>query len=118
MEKVYMEVPRKNSNVWRSEDVSPYDFRDSDKKEKEYDRYMNEEDEYDMDAIMDELDRMDMQDECSPESDMYENGNIDWRCNEDVSQKMRQMNVERKTIVEEENPKRTTTTWLRVSRVY
>ena len=136
MEKVYMELPKKNLRVWKNDDISPYDFRDDGRinrysnedlrndrysnEELRNDRIQNEEDEYDMDAIMEELDRMDeeMQDECSPESDMYDNGNIDWRCNEDVSQNMSSMHVERKTIVEEENPKRKTTTWMRVTRVY
>lgn len=124
MEKVYMELPKKNLRVWKNDDISPYDFRDEIRNETRNeirnDRYSNDEDEYDMDAIMDELDRMDedMRDECSPESDMYENGNIDWRCNEDVSQRMTQMSMERKSIVEEENPKRKTTTWIRVTRVY
>lgn len=119
MEKVYMEVPKKNTAVWRSEDISPYDFRNNESNVHN-DRFVTDEDEYDMDAIMDELDRIDedMVDECNPESDMYENGNIDWRCNEDISQNVRQMNIDRKTIVEEENPKRKTTTWMRVSRVY
>jgi len=123
MEKVYMELPKKNLRVWKNDDISPYDFRDElrneTRNEVRNDRYSNDEDEYDMDAIMDELDRMDdMMDECNPESDMYDNGNIDWRCNEDVSQRMTQMSMERKSIVEEENPKRKTTTWIRVTRVY
>lgn len=122
MEKVYMELPKKNLRVWKNDDISPYDFRDELRNDRYSNdvQYNNEEDEYDMDAIMDELDRMDedMQDECNPESDMYENGNIDWRCNEDISQNLREMHVERKSIVEEENPKRKTTTWMRVTRVY
>ncbi len=153
MEKVYMELPKKNLRVWKNDDISPYDFRDDIRNESRNevrnerysndelrndrysneelrndrysnddmrDRYNNEEDEYDMDAIMDELDRLDdeMRDECNPESDMYDNGNIDWRCNEDISQNMREMHIERKMIVEEENPKRKTTTWMRVTRVY
>ena len=141
MEKVYMEAPRRNTNTWRSEDISPYDFRDENppstpqenrnnqeirdtrtpnRMTQNSTRYASEEDEYDMDAIMEELDRMDEElgDECSPESDMYDNGNIDWRCNEDVSQNMSSMHVERKTIVESDNPKRKTTTWMRVTRVY
>ena len=135
MEKVYMEVPKKKLGVWKSDDVSPYDFRDDVRNEFRNDmrnelrnevlndrldeRYMHEEDEHDMDAIMDELDKMgELQDECNPENDMYDYGNIDWRCNEDISQQMSQMNIERKTIVEEENPKRKTTTWMRVTRVY
>lgn len=136
MEKVYMELPKKSLRVWKNDDISPYDFRDDERMNRYSNedvrnnklnnediinkRYQNEEDEYDMDAIMEELDRMDeqMQDECSPESDMYENGNIDFRCNEDVSQNMSSMHLERKTIVEEENPKRKTTTWMRVTRVY
>ena len=135
MEKVYMELPKKSLKVWKNDDISPYDFRDELRNEKysneevrneryndefRNDRYISDEDEYDMDAIMDELDRIDMEmgDECSPESDMYDNGNIDFRCNEDISQNMTQMHVERKTIVEEENPKRKTTTWMRVTRVY
>ena len=123
MEKVYMELPKKNLRVWKNDDISPYDFRDElrneTRNEVKNNQYSNDEDEYDMDAIMDELDHMDdMMDECNPESDMYDNGNIDWRCNEDVSQRMTQMSMERKSIVEEENPKRKTTTWIRVIRVY
>ena len=120
MEKVYMELPKKNLRVWKNEDVSPYDFRDDHVNEPRNDQYSDYDDEYDMDAIMDELNRMEyeIEDECNPESDMYENGNIDWRCNEDISQNMKEMHIERKSVVEEENPKRKTTTWMRVKRVY
>ena len=145
MEKVYMEAPRRNTNTWRSEDVSPYDFRDEGmsqeslnrsiaenrntvdtrrpsqeiRKQDYANRYANEEDEYDMDAIMEEMNQMeDIEYDCHPELDMYDNGNIDWRWNEDVSQNPRNMTIDRKTIVEEENPKRKTTTWMRVRREY
>ena len=60
----------------------------------------------------------DIEYDCHPELDMYDNRNIDWRWNEDVSQNPRNMTMDRKTIVEEENPKRKTTTWLRVRREY
>lgn len=156
MEKVYMEVPKKNSRTWRSEDVSPYDFRDDirevtperraneprttldnrsvqenystpDNRTHQNNRiyldsqHMNEEDEYDMDAIMEDMDMIEdeLENGLYPQRDMYDNGNIDWRCNEDVSQNnMKTMTVDRKTIVEEDNPKRTTTTWMRVRREY
>lgn len=140
MEKVYMEAPRRNTNTWRSEDISPYDFRDENppstpqenrnnqeirdtrtpnRMTQNSTRYASEEDEYDMDAIMEEMNQMeDIEYDCHPELDMYDNRNIDWRWNEDVSQNPRNMTMDRKTIVEEENPKRTTTTWLRVRREY
>ena len=147
MEKVYMEAPRRNTNTWRSEDVSPYDFRDENPTPQENlnrsiaenrntvdtrrnpqemrtqdysNRYANEEDEYDMDAIMEEMNQMeDIEYDCHPELDMYDNGNIDWRWNEDVSQRCpKNTTMDRKTIVEEENPKRKTTTWMRVKHEY
>lgn len=148
MEKVYMEVPKRNTKTWRTEDISPYDFKDdisydrntnqenthfeeralqrnrmqeSNLKNRMQDHFDNEEDEYDMDAIMEDMNRIDdeLENECYHEADMYENGNIDWRWNEDVSQSTnKNMTIDRKTIVEEENPKRTTTTWMRVKRQY
>lgn len=170
MEKVYMEAPRRNTNTWRSEDISPYDFRDEnpqtmpqdtsnrlstergtqntrtqeriplenqttqesrirsnldnrisqDNRTQYPNRYISEEDEYDMDAIMNEMNELeDIEYDCNPELDMYDNGNIDWRWNEDVSQRCpKNMTMDRKTIVEEENPKRKTTTWMRVKREY
>lgn len=120
MEKVYMEVPKKNMKMWKPEDISPYDFKD-DIQVNSYDRYSDNEDEYDMDAIMEELNKIDdeLENECIHEDDMYENGNIDWRCNEDVSQNNeRKMSIDRKTIVEEDNPKRKTTTWMKVTKFY
>ena len=121
MEKVYMEVPKTSKRVWRSNDISPYDFKDDARMNNiSMPSYQNEEEEYDMDAIMDELNHMDdeLEGECMPEDDMYDNGNIDWRWNEDVSHQDQKMCIERKTVVEEENPKRTTTTWMRVKREY
>ena len=29
MEKVYMELPKKNLRVWKNDDISPYDFVDN-----------------------------------------------------------------------------------------
>lgn len=135
MEKIYMETPRRNTNTWRKDDISPYDFRDDVTQVKQenfnqssnqtnenrmnQNRYMSEEDEYDMDAIMDEMNQLeDIEYDCHPELDMYDNGNIDWRWNEDVSLNPKNMTIDRKTIVEEENPKRKTTTWMRVKREY
>lgn len=122
MEKVYMEVPKKNSRMWKPEDISPYDFKDDIPVNTTYDQYSDtNEEEYDMEAIMDELNRIDdeLESDCIHEDDMYDNGNIDWRCNEDVSQtNERKMSVDRKTIVEEDNPKRKTTTWMRVTKYY
>ena len=143
MEKVYMEAPRRNTNTWRSEDVSPYDFRDEnppvqenmnrtimdDRAQEIRNQNYNvrnqnirdyDEDEFDMDAIMDEMNQMDdIEYDCYPEPDMYENHNIDWRWNEDVSMgNPKNMTVDKKTVVEEENPKRKTTTWMRIRKEY
>ena len=79
------------------------------------------EDSFDMDALMEDMDRLEeeMNEDDMDENDMYENGNIDWQCNEDVSRRSyKNQTMERKTIVEEDNPKRTTTTWMRVTRQY
>ena len=52
MEKVYMELPKKNLRVWKNDDISPYDFRDDVRNETRNeirnDRYSNDEDEYDI----------------------------------------------------------------------
>lgn len=119
MEKVYMEAPKQNQNrMWRPEDISPYDFRDPQTNQNSMnDTYEFNENDLDMDAILNEMNAMD--NESSRESDMYDNQNIDWQCNEDVSQRPYHTQVmDRKTIVEEENPKRKTTTWMRVTRQY
>ena len=121
MEKVYMEVPKTNKRVWKSNDISPYDFKEDARMNNiTMPSYQNEEEEFDMDAIMNELNNIDdeLERECMHEDDMYDIGNIDWRWNEDVRNQSQRMHIERKTVVEEENPKRKTTTWMKVIRSY
>lgn len=120
MEKVYMEAP-KQARMWKPEDISPYDFKDDLPVNSSYVMDDENDDEFDMDALLDEMNSMDdeMNFKDDESRDMYENGNIDWRCNEDMSQRnCKNLSMERKTIVEEENPKRVTTTWMRVTKQY
>ena len=121
MEKVYMEAPKQQTRMWKPEDISPYDFKNDLPVNSSYDMNDENEEEFDMNALLDEMDSMDdeMDREDMNESDMYENGNIDWQCNEDMSQKnYKNLIMERKTVVEEENPRKVTTTWMRVTKQY
>lgn len=122
MEKVYMEAPRKQTNrQWRAEDVSPYDFRD-DLPNNSYNN--SKETDFDMDSLMEDMNALDSQFDMNMndenEDDMYHNGNIDWQWNEDVSQSgnCRTLSMERKKVIEEENPKRITTIWTRITKQY
>lgn len=119
MEKVYMEAPKKkNDRMWRPTDVSPYDFKEEHAVNGQPTEFNEEE--FDMDAILKDMSMLD--DEMNHEilePDMYENRNIDYRYGEDVSQRpYSSQTMDRKMIVEEDNPKRKTTTWMRVTRHY
>lgn len=71
--------------------------------------------------------------DCIHEADMYDNGNIDWQCGIDVSNNSGQRSLnkaihesgspksvtyEKKTMVEENDPPKKTTCWIRVIKEY
>lgn len=120
MEKVYMDVPKnkKTQRSWESSDRSPYDFEEQTTPViQDYvtlDHYEANEDDFDMNTYENEFSHMDMEMEEINENDMYENGNIDFGNN----QLPKSMTVEKKTVVEEENPRRVTTTWMKVTKTY
>lgn len=70
--------------------------------------------------------------DCIHEADMYDNGNIDWHCGIDYSNSSSQRSLnevnkttmpksityEKKTMVEENDPPKKTTSWIRVIKEY
>lgn len=119
MEKVYIRTENKTpkNKQWRNEDTSPYDLTETVMNETTpefitLDHYDADEDDFDMNALYNE-----MEDEYDDlhEEDMYSNNNINEMYHE---QKPKNVILEKKIISEEENPKRTTTTWIKVTKNY
>lgn len=116
MEKIYMEAPAP-TKMWRPTDISPYDFRDELSTNKMSSSQNNQQEEFDdegfdMDAILNEMNMLndEMENELYQENEMISHPSINDSC--------KQQTIQRKTIIEEENPKRTTTTWIKVTRCY
>lgn len=104
MEKVYMNSDqyRNRRNQWQNNDVSPYDFKDTPimKEERSLDYYDANDDEFDFDAIANEMEN----DDYNPDQDnmhVDENGCTVY---------------EKKTVIEETDPQKTTTTWIKITR--
>ena len=104
MEKVYMNSDqyRNRRNQWQSEDVSPYDLREDSslRNMNQLDYYDASDDEFDFEAIENEMENEDYP--TNPENgSMDENGCTVY---------------EKKTVVEETEPQKTTTTWIKITR--
>lgn len=117
MEKVYMDVPKnkKTQRSWESTDRSPYDLEETTPVMQDFitlDHYEANEDDYDMNTYENEFDQMEMDEKNEP--DMYDNGNIDFGNNT----MPKTTTLEKKIVVEEENPRRVTTTWMKVTKTY
>lgn len=119
MEKVYIRTENKapQNKQWRNEDTSPYDFSESVMQETApefitLDHYDADEDDFEENTLYpdlgDEFDDLE-------EMDMYSNNNINVQPTEC---KPKTVVLEKKIITEEENPKRTTTTWIKVTKTY
>lgn len=103
MEKVYMNSDqyRTRRNQWQNEDVSPYDFRDSQpaQNNRSLDYYDASDDEFDFETIADEMENEDYM--------INDNGHTDGNgC----------IIYEKKTVIEETEPQKTTTTWIKMTR--
>lgn len=120
---------------WNDNDVSPYDLKEREipinqaeaRNNYRYDTYIPQEDEIERQDLNQSFDEYDSEFDNYEEDDMYMNHNINCGCGNHCSNQnpeipencpIKSVILEKNTVIEEENPKKTTTIWVKITKTY